>query len=67
MAAAELQPRETYLVALGETRPAAGDTPSASRIYRNVIAKDGFPEVLEAQTLAEVFAQSVASGALHSG
>lgn len=49
----------SWLVPTGETRAASGDTPSASRIYRNVVAKDGFPTI-EATTLHELFQNSVA-------
>jgi hypothetical protein len=49
----------SWLVPSGETRAASGDTPSASRIYRNVVAKDGFPSI-EATTLFELFQNSVA-------
>jgi long-chain acyl-CoA synthetase len=48
-----------WLIPTGETRAAGGDTPSASRIYRNVVAKDGFPSI-EATTLFELFQSSVA-------
>jgi long-chain acyl-CoA synthetase len=47
-----------WLIPTGETRAASGDTPSASRIYRNVVAKDGFPSI-EATTLFELFQNSV--------
>eukprot|EP00879_Flechtneria_rotunda_P015727 GHRR01016449.1.p1 GENE.GHRR01016449.1~~GHRR01016449.1.p1 ORF type:complete len:141 (+),score=14.04 GHRR01016449.1:67-489(+) len=53
------QKSKTYLVATGEVRPADGDTPSASKIYRNVIAKDGFPSPVSATTLYELFHNSV--------
>lgn len=48
-----------YLVPVGDVRPANGDTPSASRVYRNSIAKDGFPSAISATTLHELFQDSV--------
>eukprot|EP00882_Tetradesmus_deserticola_P024140 GHRQ01026369.1.p1 GENE.GHRQ01026369.1~~GHRQ01026369.1.p1 ORF type:complete len:303 (+),score=103.57 GHRQ01026369.1:204-1112(+) len=48
-----------WLVPSGESRAANGETPSASRIYRNKVAKDGFPSI-EATTLHELFQNSVA-------
>lgn len=48
----------SHLIATGETRPASGDTPSASAIYVNAYAKDGMPR-LEVSTLYELFSRSV--------
>jgi long-chain acyl-CoA synthetase len=56
---AELKAREQYLVGLGEIREATASKPSASRIYRLAISKDGFP-ANEHNTLHELFQQSVA-------
>ncbi len=50
--------RDKYVVALGETRPATKDKPSASAIYRHAGSKDGFPK-LEVNTLYELFTRSV--------
>lgn len=47
-----------YLVPISEVRHADENTPSASRIYRNVTSKDKMP-VLEATTLHELFQGSV--------
>eukprot|EP00878_Enallax_costatus_P044442 GHUV01053071.1.p1 GENE.GHUV01053071.1~~GHUV01053071.1.p1 ORF type:complete len:122 (-),score=17.60 GHUV01053071.1:141-506(-) len=47
-----------FLVPLLDVRPAEGGRPSASRIYRNAIAKDKMP-TLEATTLHELFEGSV--------
>lgn len=49
-----------YILPTGEIRPASGDRPSASRIYRNTIAADGFPKAIAATTLHELFQDSVA-------
>lgn len=57
--AKELKPRNTYLVGLGEIREATPNKPSASKIYRLGIAKDGFPQS-EHATLHELFQKSVA-------
>ncbi|KAF8060497.1 LACS4 [Scenedesmus sp. PABB004] len=57
---AAMAPVASYLVPTGEVRPASGDTPSASRVYRNVVAKDGFPEAPGGvKTLYELFQTSV--------
>lgn len=53
------QVMDKYVVTVGEARPAAGDVPSASPVYRHASAKDGFPE-LGPKTLFELFEQSVA-------
>lgn len=55
----ELKPRDTYLVGLGEIRAATASKPSASKIYRLPIAKDGFPKS-EFTTLHDLFEKSVA-------
>lgn len=47
-----------FLVPVGDIRPAEGDRPSASKIYRNAVAEKGFPE-LGAKTLYELFQNSV--------
>lgn len=57
--AKELKPRLTYLVGLGQIREATADKPSASKVYRLPIAKDGFP-ISEHSTLHELFSKSVA-------
>lgn len=46
------------MVTVGEVRPAAGDTPSASKIYRNAVAEKEFPTI-DASTLYELFQNSV--------
>ncbi|KAG2439883.1 hypothetical protein HYH02_010513 [Chlamydomonas schloesseri] len=48
-----------YLVEVEPARPASGDKPSASPVYRSVYAKDGFPTV-DFKTLFEMFEQSAA-------
>eukprot|EP00878_Enallax_costatus_P003626 GHUV01003840.1.p1 GENE.GHUV01003840.1~~GHUV01003840.1.p1 ORF type:complete len:345 (+),score=105.28 GHUV01003840.1:110-1144(+) len=50
--------QKQYLVSVGDVRPAAGDTPSASRIYRNAVAEKDFPTI-DASTLYELFQNSV--------
>ena len=60
MDAAAVMPRN-FLVSVGDARPASGDRPSASRIYRNAVAVDGFPAPLPATTLYELFQASVAA------
>ncbi|PNW73635.1 hypothetical protein CHLRE_13g566650v5 [Chlamydomonas reinhardtii] len=48
-----------YLVEVEPARPANGDKPSASPVYRSVYAKDGFPTA-DFKTLFEMFEQSAA-------
>jgi len=48
-----------HLVSIGDIRPAQGEKPAASKIYRNIVAKDGFPTALKATTLHELFQNSV--------
>jgi long-chain acyl-CoA synthetase len=57
--AKELKPRQQYLVGLGQIKEATADKPSASKVYRLPIAKDGFP-TSEHSTLHELFTKSVA-------
>lgn len=49
----------SHLITLGDIRPASGDQPSASRVYRNAVAADGFPTPVSATTLYELFQNSV--------
>lgn len=50
--------KRQYLVPVGDIRPASGDVPSASKIYRNVVAEKEFPKI-DASTLYELFQNSV--------
>jgi long-chain acyl-CoA synthetase len=59
MAAADLKPRHQYLVEAGPSRPAKGNVPSASKVFRNSVAADGFP-TSDHTTLHELFSSSVA-------
>ncbi len=52
-------PGNSHYVEIGETRPAAGDVPSASKIYRAAISKNGFPHIEGVTTLYELFDRSV--------
>ena len=42
-----LAPMYKYLVKVEDSRPASGETPSASPVYRNISSKDGFPDQME--------------------
>lgn len=48
-----------YLVATGDVRPAEGDRPSASRIYRNKHSIEGEQKPFPGTTLHETFQDSV--------
>jgi long-chain acyl-CoA synthetase len=54
-----LKARKQYLVEVGPSRPASGDKPSASKVYRHRLAKDAFPNA-EFSTLHDLFQRSVA-------
>jgi hypothetical protein len=47
-----------FTVALGEPRPAEGDRPSQSRVYRSFVAKDAFPTI-DVTTLYDSFKLAV--------
>ncbi len=51
-------PTYKHLVEVEPARPAQGDVPSASPVYRSKVAKDGFPTV-PFSTLYELFDQAV--------
>ena len=50
-----------YLVATGDVRPAEGDRPSASKIYRNKITTEGDQKPFKGTTLHETWQDSVRS------
>ena len=51
--------REEWVIEIGSERPATSAVPSASKIFRHVSAKDGFPTLEGISSLYELFTQSV--------
>lgn len=50
--------RTEWLLSVAPSRPAAGDKPAASAVFRSVESRDGFPTI-EATTLYELLQHSV--------
>lgn len=55
---APLVKRGSVLIAVGEGRKQRGDTPASSPIYRNIAAKDSWPQFDGCTTLYELFDRS---------